>query len=68
MVRDFSNLSLPVANWPMVTVASTGADLSGTEGIQPKGKRGIEKGKRKDPANNKMAERGPIEVSFKQLW
>lgn len=25
-------------------------------------------GKTKDPADNKMAERGPIKVSRKQLW
>lgn len=56
-----------MANWPIVTVAAIVADFSGMERIHHKGKR-LEKGKTKDPANDKLEGRGPLAVSHKQMW
>lgn len=67
MVQDLTICPAPVANWPIVTVAAVVADLSGIEGIHQRERDGLEKGKTKDPANDKLGGKGPIEVSRKQL-
>lgn len=58
-----------MVNQPIASVATMVADLSETRRIHHEGKRWFEKqGKTKHPADNKMAERGPIKVSHIQLW
>lgn len=54
----------PTGNQPIAIVATVVADLHETERIRHGGNK-LQNRKMKDPANNKMAERGPIKIFSK---
>lgn len=54
----------PLVNWPTATKEAMVADSSETESVI----REIDGLKKKNPADSKMAEKGPIKLSHKQLW